>query len=226
MCKPTDNITAKVEELMELRKMADELQAEMEAITDEIKAYMGDEETMMAGSWKVTYKETVSRRMDTTALKKDLGDALEGYQNPSRIRKELAEIKLLIDSIQSSKFHAEEAVKGLVEDGFDLLRDFGGGGRLPAADHRGLGQGGGRHQHEGNEKQGNQLFHLGYFLSLGVLCENVMTWDDQSSTIPLNRSINRPKRSGSLELCSTSQITFSISSRFCAFPFIYTVFSI
>ena len=79
MCKPTTTITAKVEELMELRKLAEELQAQMEAITDEIKAYMGDEETMMAGSWKVTWKETVSRRMDTKALKNLLGDALDEY---------------------------------------------------------------------------------------------------------------------------------------------------
>lgn len=79
MCKPTTTITAKVEELMELRKIIEGLQAEAEAITDEIKAYMGDEETMMAGSYKVTWKETVSRRVDTTALKKLLGDALDEY---------------------------------------------------------------------------------------------------------------------------------------------------
>lgn len=79
MCKPTTTITAKVEELMELRKAAEELQNQMEAITDEIKAYMGDEETMMAGSWKVTWKETISRRMDTKALKNLLGDALDEY---------------------------------------------------------------------------------------------------------------------------------------------------
>ena len=79
MCKPTTTIISKVEELMELRKMAEDLQAEMDAITDEIKAYMGEEETMMAGSWKVTWKETVSRRMDTKALKNVLGDALEEY---------------------------------------------------------------------------------------------------------------------------------------------------
>lgn len=79
MCKPTTTITAKVEELMELRKFAEELQAQMEAITDEIKAYMGTEETMMAGSYKVTWKETISRRVDTAALKKVLGDALEEY---------------------------------------------------------------------------------------------------------------------------------------------------
>ena len=79
MCNANDSIITKVEELMDLRKMAEELQNQMDAITDEIKAYMGDEETMMAGSWKVTYKETVSRRMDTKALKKVLGDALEEY---------------------------------------------------------------------------------------------------------------------------------------------------
>lgn len=79
MCNANDSMVSKVQELMELRKMAEDLQAEMDAITDEIKAYMGEEETMMAGSWKVTYKETVSRRMDTKALKKVLGDALEEY---------------------------------------------------------------------------------------------------------------------------------------------------
>ena len=79
MCKANESIITKVADLMELRKMIEGLQTEAEAITDEIKAFMGSEETMMAGSWKVTYKETVSRRMDTTALKKVLGDALDDY---------------------------------------------------------------------------------------------------------------------------------------------------
>ena len=79
MCKANSEIISKVEELMEIRKMVEELQGEADAITDEIKAFMDKEETMMAGSWKVTYKETVSRRLDTAALKKILGDALEGY---------------------------------------------------------------------------------------------------------------------------------------------------
>lgn len=79
MCKASNDIISKVEELMEIRKMIEELQGEAEVITDEIKAFMGDEETMMAGVWKVTYRETVSRRMDTAALKKVLGDALENY---------------------------------------------------------------------------------------------------------------------------------------------------
>ena len=77
MCSANNTIIAKVAELMELRKMIEGLQNEADAITDEIKAYMGAEETMMAGSWKVTWKETVSRRVDTAALKKVLGDALD-----------------------------------------------------------------------------------------------------------------------------------------------------
>ena len=79
MCKATDNMVSKVEELMELRKMIEELQSQAEVMVDEIKLFMGSEETMMAGSWKVTYKETVSRRLDTTSLKKVLGNALEDY---------------------------------------------------------------------------------------------------------------------------------------------------
>ena len=79
MCKANNTIVTKVNELMELRKFAEELQNQMDAITDEIKAYMGTEDTMMAGSYKVTWKETVSRRVDTAALKKILGDALDEY---------------------------------------------------------------------------------------------------------------------------------------------------
>ena len=79
MCNANDSIISKVEELMEVRKMIEELQSEAESITDEIKSYMGDEETMMAGSWKVTYKQTVSKRIDSKALKNLLGDALEEY---------------------------------------------------------------------------------------------------------------------------------------------------
>lgn len=79
MCKANDVITTKVQDLMAINNMIEELEQEAEQLKDDIKAYMGDEETMMAGCWKVTYKETVSRRMDTAALKKVLGDALEGY---------------------------------------------------------------------------------------------------------------------------------------------------
>ena len=79
MCKANDEVITMVSDLVDINNMIDELQAEAEKLKDGIKAYMGEEETMLAGAWKVTYRETVSHRVDTTALKKLLGDALEPY---------------------------------------------------------------------------------------------------------------------------------------------------
>ena len=70
----TNEIISKLNELAELRKMADDLNAEIEAIQNEIKAHMTAEETdtITAGAFKVTWKTVTSTRIDTTALRKDL----------------------------------------------------------------------------------------------------------------------------------------------------------
>lgn len=67
---------SKIKELRELRRMADELTAEMESITDSIKRHMDAEgvDTLNGTDWKVTYKAVTSSRLDTTALKKALPD--------------------------------------------------------------------------------------------------------------------------------------------------------
>ena len=80
MCKPNDRMSVVVSDLLDLRAMIEELQAEETALVDEIKAYMGDEENMMVENHKIRYAEVVSKRIDTTALKKVLGDeALDPY---------------------------------------------------------------------------------------------------------------------------------------------------
>ena len=80
MCKPNDRITVALNDLIDLKRMIEELQADEAALTDEIKAYMGEEETMLCGNYKVTYKEVASKRVDTNALRKLLGDeALEPF---------------------------------------------------------------------------------------------------------------------------------------------------
>ena len=79
MCAATSQMVAKVAELMELRKMIEDLNAEAELIAGEIKAYMGEEETMTAGSYVVRYQNVVSQRCDTKELRKLLGDALDPY---------------------------------------------------------------------------------------------------------------------------------------------------
>ena len=52
MCNP--NMEAKVHELMELKRMKEELEAEIAAAEDAIKAVMGDEELLTAGAYKVS----------------------------------------------------------------------------------------------------------------------------------------------------------------------------
>jgi len=48
------SMEAKVKELMELKRMKEELEAEIAAAEDEIKAVMGDDDTLLAGAFKVT----------------------------------------------------------------------------------------------------------------------------------------------------------------------------
>jgi len=60
---------SKVKELRELKRMADELNAEITAIEDEIKADMGEREQVIAGEYKITYKNITSERIDTKRFK-------------------------------------------------------------------------------------------------------------------------------------------------------------
>lgn len=64
------NMEAKIKELQEYKRMKDDLDALIESIQDEIKAQMGDEETLVAGAFKVTWKTVSQSRLDTAALKK------------------------------------------------------------------------------------------------------------------------------------------------------------
>ncbi|MBQ4553183.1 MAG: hypothetical protein IJA59_09570 [Clostridia bacterium] len=64
----------KVRELMELKRMREELDAEIASAEDAIKAVMGDEETLIAGAYKVSWKTFTSSRLDSIALKKALPD--------------------------------------------------------------------------------------------------------------------------------------------------------
>lgn len=80
-------ITAKVIELQELRRMQEELTAEIDALTDTIKEIMGTEETMLAGPYKLTYKSVTTTRIDTAALKKALPDIAAQYSKTTTSRR-------------------------------------------------------------------------------------------------------------------------------------------
>lgn len=81
------NMEAKVKELMELKRMKEELEAEIEATEQAIKDVMGEEETLIAGAYKVTWKQVVSSRLDGTALKKAMPDIAAQFMKESKVRR-------------------------------------------------------------------------------------------------------------------------------------------
>ncbi len=80
---------SKIKELRELRRMADELAAEIEALQDSIKAEMTarDVDTLSGSDWRVTWKNVTSNRLDTSALKKALPDVAARYTKQTTARR-------------------------------------------------------------------------------------------------------------------------------------------
>lgn len=83
------DIEGKVQEIRELKRMQEELSAELEALTCEIKAHMDAEgvDTISGTDWKVTYKAVTSSRIDTSALKKALPDLAQQFTKTTTARR-------------------------------------------------------------------------------------------------------------------------------------------
>jgi len=77
MSNPT--LESTIHELLELKRMREELETEITALEDRIKEVMGDEELLTAGAYKVSWKTFTSSRVDTTALKKALPEVAAAY---------------------------------------------------------------------------------------------------------------------------------------------------
>lgn len=80
-------MTSKVQELMELKRMQEELEAEITTLQDEIKAGMGDQEQITAGAYKITWKPITSSRLDSAALKKALPEVVERFTKVTTVRR-------------------------------------------------------------------------------------------------------------------------------------------
>ena len=87
MCKANNDIITKVQELMDLRRMVEEVQSEIDALQEAVKSFMGSEETMIAGTFKVSYKNITSSRLDSAALKRDLPNVAALYTKQTTTRR-------------------------------------------------------------------------------------------------------------------------------------------
>ena len=73
------NMENQIHELLEFKRLREELDNEITAAEDAIKAIMGDDELLLAGAYKVSWKTFTSSRLDTAALKKALPDIAAAY---------------------------------------------------------------------------------------------------------------------------------------------------
>ena len=81
------NMETKVKELLELKRMKEELEAEITSMADEIKSVMGEEETLLAGAFKVTWTPYTSTRFDSARFKKDHADLAAAYTKTTTSRR-------------------------------------------------------------------------------------------------------------------------------------------
>ena len=77
----------KARELQELKRMREELDAEIEAAQDAIKAAMGDQEAVTAGAYKITWEPVESSRIDSKALKAALPEIAARFTVTSMTRR-------------------------------------------------------------------------------------------------------------------------------------------
>ena len=70
-----NELEAKARELRQLQALIDEAQAEAEALKDAI----GDQDSIQAGEYRITWKAVTSSRIDTNALRKALPDVAKRF---------------------------------------------------------------------------------------------------------------------------------------------------
>lgn len=80
MCT-ADQINENVKELQELRRMKEELEAEITSLEDMLKQHMKDTGVyeIEALTGKVTWYESASNRFDSAAMKKELPDLYKRF---------------------------------------------------------------------------------------------------------------------------------------------------
>lgn len=85
----TMELTNKVQELRGLRRMADELAAEMETLQDQIKAHMTAQgvDELAGMDYKITWKTITSSRFDSKAFKATHADLYSQYTRETTARR-------------------------------------------------------------------------------------------------------------------------------------------
>ena len=80
-------IIRKVKLLREMQRMAEEAQAEADALKEELKAIMGASEELRAGEYRITWKPVESARLDTKALSLSMPEVAAAFTRKTTTRR-------------------------------------------------------------------------------------------------------------------------------------------
>lgn len=85
----TLELDSKIKELRELRRMADEIAAEIETIQDTIKNEMlaRSVDELAGTDWRATWKNVTTTRLDSTKLKKAAPQLFDLYSKTTTARR-------------------------------------------------------------------------------------------------------------------------------------------
>ncbi len=76
-----NELNATAQNLISVRQMIEELQAEAEALTDKLKSAMVEQgtEALQGDGWKATWRNVNSSRFDSKSFKQDHADLYNAY---------------------------------------------------------------------------------------------------------------------------------------------------
>lgn len=74
-----------IKEIKEYQLMQDELMKQIEALKSEAIEYLDEQgiDEILTDEGKITYREVISKRFDSTRFKKDFADIYAEYQKPT-----------------------------------------------------------------------------------------------------------------------------------------------
>lgn len=85
----TQELAKKIHQIKELQRLSEELTAELEALKDEVKQAMTEQntDTLLIDCFKVTWKAVTSTRFDSTAFKQAMPELYQQYSKPTESRR-------------------------------------------------------------------------------------------------------------------------------------------
>lgn len=83
----TAEIVTILSDLQEYVRIVEEASAAADALRDQIKSYMGDNEVLTAGPYRVTWKPVTTSRIDSKALSADHPDIAGQYTRITTTRR-------------------------------------------------------------------------------------------------------------------------------------------